>query len=156
MKQSQVYFGLFKKKEEVAMIMGDMLPQRAEVEFAYKIGHWQGSGATKAYIERVMVFYSLDKRVYAFNGMRQGGDWQCQILPKIEAQRSLDTIPEYVANGEMSETWARFYEEVYRRMLALEELFDQSRIDDSPIDRSNLPKILRSLPGFGAEKPGVN
>jgi hypothetical protein len=175
--KAQIYFGLFAKREDVEMVMQEALPKRAMVEFAYRIGSWKHvspqhphlqsntfgdegneiQAPGQRYFEQCMVIYSMDKRLYSFTADRSSDNpWQRQIFPKLQAARQLEQIPKYVEARVMTERWGVFFQDVYRRMLELEEMFDKSRIDDSEVDRSKLPKIMHMIPGFGVEKPSAN
>lgn len=174
MNKSQIYFGLFRKREDVEMVMQEALPKRAQVEFAYRIGTWRHVSAANViieptfrddevpqqaqgqqFVEQCMVFYSMDRRLYGFSAARTStqSKWVTLIFPKIQAARQLGQIPKYVEQKVMSERWGLFFTEVYERMLGLEEMFADF---EQEIDRKKLPRIIHSLPGYGVEKPGVN
>lgn len=182
---SQIYFGLFKNRQDVEMVMQEALPpkERATVEFAYRIGSWRtlgaqqfseddeckachgegeiigglacqvcgGTGKPKAqaagqkFVENVLVFYSMDRKIYVYHGERNSDQskWACSIHPKIRAAAHIESIPSRIAIGLMTDRWGVFLKEAYVRMLALEEMFGDF---DHGVDRSKLPKILHAIP----------
>ncbi len=66
------YHGLYKKREDVEMDVQLALPNRAEVEFAYKEAKRNKVAAAAEafadkYTETAIVIYALDRRLYSIS-----------------------------------------------------------------------------------------